>query len=399
MEIEACPRRWALGAAQYGDIWNGRGYPRGLLAAAVEGSVVHLALEKITATLVEQNCISLKDASSVSALRSLGGFSVVLTACVNEILDSFAENPRVAPLLKDIRREVTARVPLLRSRVQQLLSRILFSPRVPPTQSDPPTVPRVRQRLLNGSHAEVRLSSAEMGWHGVADLLSLSTTDCEIRDFKTGAAKETHSLQLKVYALLWHRDSVLNPDKRLVTKLVVSYDDRDAEIAAPTTQELDSLEAALRERTSDAITAIQSNPPIARPSQESCSLCSVRQLCPEYWRWLQANPVADARNAGQFTDVELVILRRHGPNSWDCTVRVSGIVPAGTKLLLHAPASRIDISAAQILRLINVHLLITSENAVEGEVRQAVATMGRSSEGFVASLEILAAKPLRAFHR
>lgn len=307
----------------------------------------------------------------------------MLTACVNEILDSFAENPRVAALLKDVRREVTARVPLLRSRVQQLLSRILFSPRAPWTQSEPLVAPKVRQRVLNGSHAEVRLSSAEMGWHGVADLLSLSTDDCEIRDFKTGSAKDTHSLQLKVYALLWHRDGILNPEKRQVTRLVVSYDDRDVEIAAPTTEELDSLEAALRERTFEAIAAIQSKPPLARPSQDSCSLCSVRQLCPEYWHWLQANPVADARNASQFTDLELVIVRRHGPNSWDCTVRVSGILRTATQLLLHAPASRIGISPGQILRLVNVHVLIRSENAVEGEVRQAVATMGRSSESFV----------------
>ena len=44
-EIDECPRRWALSAADYPDLWSGRGYPQKLQVAALAGSVVHLALE------------------------------------------------------------------------------------------------------------------------------------------------------------------------------------------------------------------------------------------------------------------------------------------------------------------------------------------------------------------
>jgi hypothetical protein len=38
LEIEACPRRWALKSATYPSVWNGRGYPRIPQSAAIEVS-------------------------------------------------------------------------------------------------------------------------------------------------------------------------------------------------------------------------------------------------------------------------------------------------------------------------------------------------------------------------
>ena len=37
-EIDECPRRWALSAANYPDIWDGRGYPPKLQVAALAGT-------------------------------------------------------------------------------------------------------------------------------------------------------------------------------------------------------------------------------------------------------------------------------------------------------------------------------------------------------------------------
>ena len=55
-EIEACPRRWALGAAPYPDLWSGRGYPPRVQLSALAGTVVHRALEAITRELVRAGC-------------------------------------------------------------------------------------------------------------------------------------------------------------------------------------------------------------------------------------------------------------------------------------------------------------------------------------------------------
>jgi hypothetical protein len=271
----------------------------------------------------------------------------------------------------------------LRSRVQKLLSRIVFSPRSARASSSARQECQVRVPLTYGSHAEVRLNAPGLRWHGIADLLLLSPDTCEIRDFKTGAKKETHRLQLRIYALLWVRDTELNPENRSATKLIVSYDDGDLEIPAPATMELESLELEIRERMQTALAAINVNPPPVRPSDEACSLCSVRHLCSEYWEWQTTTPLPAANSPGQFADLELRITQRHGPTSWDGTVRSSRLCPSGTKVLLHASASRFDIAPSQILRLLNVYVTHTSNNSVESETAQIVATLGRSSEAFV----------------
>jgi PD-(D/E)XK nuclease superfamily len=380
-EMEACPRRWALNAATFSQIWTKRGYPRALQSAALEGSVVHLALERITAALLHENCTSLRDGTAVIALRGLGGFTAVLTGCVNDILSPLLENPRAAATLADTRRDIVAKIPSLRSRVQKLLSRIVFSPgSARPPLSTPS--PQIRSPLTNGSHAEVRINACELSWHGIADLLLLSSEVCEIRDFKTGAKKDSHSLQLRIYALLWFRDSELNPTARSVTRLIVSYDDGDVEIPVPSEMQLELLERELRERTQIAKTAASTIPPNARPGQENCSLCSVRQLCPEYWQWLSTEAALTPIPGGQFTDLEVIITGRHGPTTWNGRVTSSQVCPTDTKVLLHVPVPRFEITPRQLLRIINAHITHIADNSVEGESSQIVATLGRSSEVF-----------------
>ena len=77
-DLEACPRRWALSAAEYPNVWEGSGYPRPPRQAALEGTVVHLSLQKITHALVGSGCASLSDENVISTLRKLGGYTAVV---------------------------------------------------------------------------------------------------------------------------------------------------------------------------------------------------------------------------------------------------------------------------------------------------------------------------------
>ncbi len=382
-DIEACPRRWSLSYAQYPELWNKRGYPRAVHSAAIEGSVVHLGLEKITRALTLKNCRSLREESAVSVLRSLGGISSVLTGCLNELFDGLRDNPRVAATVNDIRRDITARIPSLRVRVQRLLARVGFIPRLTQVNVENKEATGGRYALQNGSFTEVRLIAGGIGWHGIADLLSLSDSDCEIRDFKTGAAKEAHKLQLRVYALLWFRDSELNPSGRLATKLVISYDTGDLQVTAPPINELEELERDLQARAQQAADAVRLDPPLARASTENCSMCSVRHLCADYWNWLPTQSDEQAASSGQFADVDLAIKRRHGPNSWECIVRTSAILRSGTPALLHAPHIPIDIAPGQVLRILNAHVALSAEDAGEDVQSRVVVTTIRTSEVFL----------------
>src|SRR5690348_5755829 len=103
-DIEECPRRWALGAAQYPDIWSGRGYPPRLQVAALAGSVVHLALELITKQLTVAGVPSLTDPSATQVLRELGGYTRVVEDCVDRLLRRFSDNPRALPLMEHAQR-------------------------------------------------------------------------------------------------------------------------------------------------------------------------------------------------------------------------------------------------------------------------------------------------------
>lgn len=385
-ELEACPRRWALSAAEYPHVWEHRGYPRAPQPAALEGTIVHLAIEMIAHALAERGCPSLLHESAISTLKELGGFTAIVVDCLDRALRPYEGNPRAAPILEGVRRRLSPRVPELRSRVQRLLSRIHPESRAA-SPGGPTTHPEgeSRHQLLHGTHAEVELRVPELGWHGIADLLTLSTTSCEIRDFKTGTPKQEHEFQLRTYALHWARDRDLNPSGRLADKLVLSYDERDVEVPAPRANTLRSLEDELRERTAEALAAVQRDPPEARPSPENCAYCTVRHLCEEYWQ-------SHARHGGgresperQFADLQIKLSGRHGPTSWDGIVESPSGLKAGRPILLRTSSLRFDLHPGQRIRLLNVHAGMPNEESIEDESLPVVATMGTSTEVFLLS--------------
>ena len=72
VEIETCPRRWALKRASYPTIWEHRGYPPRLHTGALMGTVVHRTLETIIRELSRANSPSVGDAVTIQVLRKLG---------------------------------------------------------------------------------------------------------------------------------------------------------------------------------------------------------------------------------------------------------------------------------------------------------------------------------------
>lgn len=385
-DLEACPRRWALSAAEYPHLWKHRGYPRGPQPATIEGTVVHLTLQAVTSALVERGCPSLLDESAISTLRELGGYSAIIRRSLERALQPYEENPRAAPVLDAIRHRLSGQVPELRSLVQKFLSRIHPEPRAA-KPGGPSTHLEVeyRHQLQFGSHSEVELRASELGWLGVADLITLSRTHCAIRDFKTGAFKQEHEFQLRTYALLWARDSDLNPSGRLADKLVLSYEDGDIEVPAPSPRELCSLEDELRERTAAATADLQTDPPEARPSAGNCVCCTVRHLCEEYWQWNDRQGGGSESPKGQFADLQIKLSGRHGPTSWDGSLESPSDLKASRPVLLRTANLRFDLHPGQRLRLLNVHISMPDDESMEDTLPPVVATMGVSTEAFLLS--------------
>jgi len=221
-ELEACPRKWALNNADFSNLWEKNGYPRAPHLAALEGSVVHSVLKKITHELAKNQCSSLKEEKAFSVLKNLGGFTTIIQGSIASALRSFDGNPRAVRVLEGVRLRLLASVPEPRSRIQRMLSRVNFGCAAAVKANSPAKSPNgLRHRLDYGTHAEVELQAAELGWHGIADLLTLSEKFCEIRDFKTGEPKPQHEFQVRTYALLYARETDLNPFGRLADRLVL----------------------------------------------------------------------------------------------------------------------------------------------------------------------------------
>lgn len=381
LELELCPRRWALCTADYPSVWDQRGYPSLPQTSALEGTVVHLALEKISHAFSERGCCSLIDESAFYVLKDLCGFTVIIADCIERALGSYEGNPRATPILEGVRQGLVAKIPKLRTQVQRLLSRVTLAPRAAvPLNTVIRHTGATRNELPHGSHAEVKLQVPELSWYGVGDLVTLSDDFCEIRDFKTGIPKPQHEFQLRTYALLWARDRDLNPSCRLADKLVLSYDEFDIQVPAPREEDMCFLEDEVRRRTDVALTDLQRNPPDTRPSQESCRYCTVRHFCDEYWKWCVRQQATGESSQGHFTDLQIRLADRHGPASWDGTVECSSAIKVGRSVLLRTSYVPLSLSPGQRIRLLNIYLSISEDDWVEGESGIAVATMGASTE-------------------
>ena len=390
-ELESCPRRWALGAADYPEIWDRRGYPRKLHAVALEGTVVHLALERVVHRLSEAGCPSVSDASAVEVMKALGGYTALARASIESVLQSFEGNPRAAPAIDAARSRLEFAIPEIRATIQVQLSRLQLQPTSTSADFSSDRGGSKRLPLELGSHVEVTLRDEDLGWFGISDLITLTVDQCEIRDFKTGKRSEKHAFQLQVYALLWCRDAERNPSRRKPTKLTLAYRNGDVSVEIPEEAELESLARELARRGQLAKASVAVSPPEARPSLDNCRYCSVRHLCDEYWTpSTQRLLESEADEEYEFGDVQILVETPHGPTSWDGRLEVAKLFPGGRPVLLRTNVDDPGFGVGDRVRVLDVH--ITERDADDvGDRGPVVATMAAASEAFVIPAEAIGA--------
>jgi hypothetical protein len=378
-ELEACPRRWALTWADYPGLWNERGYPPKIHVAALSGTVVHLATEEITKRFVFGGCSSPQSAQAVAIVRQLGGYSVVLTNCVDAVIASHEMNPRATPHLETAARKLKNQIPDMRAHVQALLGRVRLNRGASSERSEGSPMTRERRPLGPGVYPELDVRAPSIGWRGRIDVLNLSETACEIVDFKTGAQKDDHASQVRMYAVLWSCDSELNPTGRPADRLTLSYRSGETNVEPVGVAHLEPLRRELADRAARARAEAAVVPPEARPGADNCRYCGVRQLCDEYWKPdTQRAMGGTLPDASTFIDVELAVSGRHGPASWDCSVVSSRLNRTGERVLLRTRPSDPDFGRDSRVRVLDAHTSLPNQ---DGD--PSIVTLGASSEVFV----------------
>lgn len=369
-EAEECPRRWMLSRAAYPEIWSGRGYPPRPNLSALLGDVVHRVLEIVLREFHARGCVSLGDPSAVVILKELGGYSKLAERAIHELVDPLAYNPRAAARLDGLRAALLAKVPEIRQRVQAVISRIALLHASDTAREAPPT--GERWPLGVGTHPEAALQATDLRLAGRADLITLTEDGCEITDYKTGAPDPHHADQVRTYALLWAHDGVLNPSALPVVRLVLAYPTHDVDVDVPTGAELALAAAEMAVRIDAADRALQERPPEARPAEDICRLCGVRQLCEDYWADVALAPTAGGSTGEpQWFDLEATVASQNGPRSWLVT-RDSD----QSTTLLRTPSEETTFRVGDRVRLLNL---------LRGDDPEAmpVGSMTQASEVFV----------------
>lgn len=377
-EIEACPRRYMLSRASYPDLWGEPGYPSLPRAPAIVGEAVHGALETIVKALVEAGCESSRAPDAVDVLKSLGGFTALIEQALTTRLDVVKTNPRVdAERCRRLTRELDDRVADARAQVQEYLSRAKFSPRtadaaVPaegPAQQEPPAFGR--HPIGRGMHAEVTLADERLRLMGRVDLLAVGEEHADIVDYKTGAEDPGHFEQLRLYALLWDLDRVVNPTRVPAVDLTAAYPSHDVTVAVPTSVELRDLEEAIRLRIATADVLFDAGSPPARPSVDLCAMCPVRSVCDVYWTTVGSDP--SAVKDGDWFDYEGIV----GPPNGVRSLWMLNTASGQKELLLRTTPTAKPLEIGSRVRLLGLR------RDADPEVPATTAVMTASSEAFV----------------
>ena len=188
---------------------------------------------------------------------------------------------------------------------------------------------------------------------GKVDLLTVGANTVDIVDYKTGEPDPGHEEQLRIYALLWARDDVVNPDHLPVASLRAVYRSGSTSIAAPSPAEGDALAAAIEARIAAADSAVASDNLVAILG-DHCRWCPVKGLCGDYWA---AAPTPRGLADGAWFDYEGVVGPAHGVRS-----RWMLDSPSGTReLLLRTSASSPPLELGTRVRIVGLRREIDSE--------------------------------------
>lgn len=302
--LEVCPRKWQLLHSRWGDHPR---FPERPHPKAIEGAIVHEAIERLVRALGRRGLPSIGSPGFRAAVEAVGFWEFFgrETHAWNERL---SQHPRSGPffVLRTPPRELANRA--IRLFREQYEPRDGNAPPDPVGSAEEPRKAANPMTLLRarGVLSEFALAHPEKPFGGVIDLVQLVDDEVQIVDFKTGAPKDEHELQLRLYAALWWRCSGVRPSRAAVQYLNYRRELRLIE------QHLVDAEAHIDSAIDDARRRLGRQPAEAHPGKD-CGFCPVRARCNEGWRAYQD---AAGRTREGTTDVEAAVAAKPTPSGF-----------------------------------------------------------------------------------
>lgn len=283
-DIARCPRRWQFLRSAWGEY---RRFPVRPAPAAIEGEIIHEALDRLTRACGRLGNPPL-GSEGFSAAVSDCNFFDFFNGAISHWQATFDAHPRPGPRfrLRATAKELSNRaIRLFREQYHPETGDANGTAATPAREAEQAT--DYRALLKNKRNlSEVRLHHPSLPFMGILDLVRLDNDDISIIDFKTGRPSESHRNQLLRYALLWWRNTGDIPSTIHAQHLEGSAS------WAIDCDELVKIERRLSEEIAACIEDLSARPARAEPDQH-CYHCPVRARCNEGWAHSMKNPVTN----------------------------------------------------------------------------------------------------------
>lgn len=298
-DVDACPRRWQLLRSRWGDFER---FPVRPHPAAIEGQIVHEALDRLTRACGQRGNPAFGSAEFSAALTDADFFPGFARA-VAEWQQRLTTHPRPGPAFR------------LRASGEELANRAVrmfreqykaeghvtsqAAERATDTPADVNAILKQKRAL-----SEVKLTHPKLPFLGILDRVQDTGEGVEVVDFKTGKPSDKHRKQLLRYALLWWRKTGDAP-----VRISAQYLD-GVESWSVTQGALEDVEADLVKKLPLLTDVLGAHPAAAKPGT-GCHTCAVRARCAAGWTVGEEAALVDGRG-----DAELVVQAKAGDHGF-----------------------------------------------------------------------------------
>jgi hypothetical protein len=372
-QIENCPRRWWLLNSQFDELQGS--YFEPISPAALLGSIVHAALEKLSIEFTR--AMQAGDATSIKAVRKRFPVRQIVQKERQKLLERAKRNARAETKSLESSISVDSCISLFKELVRRGYSdsalefaaparTVRDGSRKSPIKTASFTPTRFSSKMAVPCPAvlpEVALEVDDPPIRGKIDLVVTGSDGDTLLEYKTGETRPEHEAQSRLYALLWWAVT-----GRLAKERLLLYPSQEViRLGALTQEDVEREALQTKERVEAARMEIESELPRARPNDERCRSCTVRQLCDNYWnstetsglRWGEEvlASVGKGNTSTEWRDMELDL---HGaewlPQGFVKRVNALTIADEVTQIVCKVPhrfAPEVENSFSRV-RLLNV---------------------------------------------